>query len=167
MREPVSIAYAWSHPYVHTHGQSQVYLFIEISGTKREEDDDGNQAAGGSPIVRADHVMLTLHMSDRAVVVQTYGQPFYEHFGETTILAGTVMEQHVKTIVLELCIDAHDPGIHPVMLISAEYLDVEQGVFVHGQHEVKAAFSSDPELLSLPADSRVPGVTSQLLLKRV
>ncbi|MBB3114550.1 hypothetical protein FHS18_006671 [Paenibacillus phyllosphaerae] len=147
MKETLSLRTAWSRPYVQAGREERLFLQIEISSGTHSERLQSSGLSEGQLNYAAKHVLLNLHVSDRVSIIQVYGQPTYQHIGETTIMAGSLRHNHVKTIVVELSLQAHDPGTYPVLLISGEYMNGVYGSYVDIHYEVNAAFTADPNLL--------------------
>ncbi|MBP3966259.1 vWA domain-containing protein [Paenibacillus lignilyticus] len=103
--------------------------------------------------VVSQNMKLTLQTTDSTRITGIYGHKFEQYLGEYTVLVGDLYHEEVKSILVELSLDPHTQGMHPVLLLNWEYVDVSEGAAACSYScEVHAEFTNNLQLLNLPGN---------------
>jgi len=106
--------------------------------------------------VVAQNVKLTLSPTEGTQVVAVYGYPDEGQAGHPVIHAGDLYQNEIKSVLVELAFHPHTQGEHNVLRLNWEYIDVtENAVACSTTIDVKAAFTSDIDLLNVPGNIEV------------
>jgi len=102
------------------------------------------------------NMKLTLQPSDGVRITGVYGYQAKEVLGETSIAAGDLYHDEVKTVLIELAVRPYVPGQHALMQLNWDYVDVTEGAAASTfACEVSAMFTNNQDLLNQPADANV------------
>lgn len=115
------------------------------------------QELEGMLSVVANRMTLTLRTSEHARVMNVYGYTTERRAGELKVNAGDLYANEAKAILLELAVDPHAPGRHPVMSVEWSYNDLSGGAKKACAVccELSAEFTDDAGLLEEPGDAAV------------
>ncbi|MNB78413.1 hypothetical protein D3C75_251160 [compost metagenome] len=106
--------------------------------------------------VTAQNLSLTIEPADCASITGIYGYACEKQGNRYNFHAGELFAGEVKTVLLKLTLHPHTKGVHQLLRLTWEYVDVTDGASpCTVVSEVSAEFTNDINLLNLSEDAEV------------
>ncbi|MCK9858321.1 VWA domain-containing protein [Paenibacillus sp. ATY16] len=106
--------------------------------------------------VLGQNMRLKLQSTEAAELQNVYGYKPVDQKNGNMYNLGDIYDQEVKSLLIEMTFFPQTEGIHPILQLELEYMDVTDSVKpCKVQLDISASFTKDLELLAMPMDTIV------------